>query len=347
MRKEWGLSLQLFGEGGGAAGAAGDGGAGAISAEGQTGAQILADGTRMDHRLAERMEKQRKRHPERMSGGTAAPISGNGQSQGNQQAATDGQTGRQTAEGNQGQAAEAKTPEEEFEELIKGRYRDQYQARFQQGISERFKNQENLQGQLDSLKPMLDALAKQRGIEAGDYEALSQNILDDDSLYEEEAEAAGMTVEAFKSFNKLKSEAEAARAREQKNQQIAFYENHLKRLSEQAEALKKTYPNFDLMTEMNNPQFQRMTSPNGGLTVEQAFYALHYKELAPQIMAAGIQRAQNQIGQSIQANAARPVEGAMQGNTAAGEMHINPRNMSRTEREAIKARVRRGERVVI
>lgn len=342
MRK-WELDLMLFGEGGGAAGGAGDGGAGG-SAEGTPGEGVLEDGTRVDHRLAERMQKQRERHPGR-TGGEAILAGQNGNTAGTGVDATGNGANRNA--GNPAQAQNAKTPEEEFDELIKGKYRSQYQARFQQGISERFKNQANLQQQLDGLKPMLDALAKQRGVEAGDYEALSKNILDDDSLYEDEAEEKGMTVEALKAYKRMEAAADAARAKEQQSQEEAEFRNHLQKLAQQGETLKQTFPDFDLMTELNNPAFRRMTAPDVGLSVEQAYYAVHHRELAPQAYAAGIQRATTQISQSIQANAARPVEGAMQGNTAAANIHIDPRNMTRAQREELKKRARMGEKIVL
>lgn len=351
MMQTWTLNLRLF-EGGGAAGGAGDGGAG-TSAEGSAGGQqTLEDGTRMDSRLAERMERQRKRHPGRTAG-AATPAEGQGNTQQTADAAAQAlQQNRSGAEGNtetgeNNPAQTQKTPEEEFDELIRGKYAKQYQQRFQQGISDRFKNQADLQGQLDGLKPMLDTLAAKYGTAAGDYNALSAKILDDDSLYEEEAEAAGMTVEAYKNFQRMKAAADKAAAREQEAQEQAQFRAHLQKLVQQGEELKKVYPDFDLMTELGNEKFRRMTGPNGGLTVEQAYHAIHYRELMPQVAQAGIQRAQTQISQSLQANAARPVEGAMQGNTAAADIHIDPRSMTRQQREAIKDRVRRGEKIVL
>lgn len=337
-RANWKINLQIFAEGG-AAGAGGGESAGGGSAAGMpTAGQIMEDGTQVDHRLAERIAQQRKRHPGRASMGTAA------------QAAVD-MGSNVGAQGNQGiqeaPAQDAKTPEQEFDELIKGKYRDQYQQRFQQGINDRFKNQADLQGQLDSLKPMLDALAKQRGIEAGDYEALSRNILDDDSLYEEEAEEAGMTVEAYKTFQQMKAESDAAKERLAQEEMERGIQNHLRNLAQQGEELRKVFPDFDLRTELANPAFRRMTSPDVGLTVEQAYYAVHHAEMAPQAMAAGIQRAQKQISQSIMANRARPVEGAMQGNPAAADIHVSPRNMTREERQALKDRAMRKETIVL
>ena len=363
----WRLNLRLFEGGGGAAAGAGDGGAGTGSAAGPE-AGTLEDGTQMDRRFAERLEKQRKRHPDRfaglatrqaggeMTGGTgqnAQTLQGTGNAGDltpgmEQGAGAEAQTEAQNANAQSAQNAQnaqkaqktQKTPEQEFEELIKGKYAKQYQQRMQQSISDRFKNQADLQGQLDGLKPMLDALAKQRGIQAGDYETLSKNILDDDSLYEEEAEAAGMTVSAYKQFQRLQQQADEMRRQQEEAREQAMFRQHLQGLVQQGEELKKVYPNFDLMAELGNEQFRRMTSPEGGLTVAQAYHGLHYDELAPQIMSAGIQRARTQISQAIQANASRPVEGAVQGNAAAVNAQVDVRKMTPQQRKALLERAR-------
>ena len=339
MRK-WRLDLRMFeGDGGAAAAATGDGqnaGGSAAGASSQTTAdqavQVLEDGTRMDPRLAERMEKQRKRHNRGNAGAAASAMTGGEQAP--QQAQAEPQQNE-------------KTPDEEFDELIHGKYAAQYQQRFQSAISDRFKNQADLQGQLDGLKPMLDALAKQHGIEAGDYQALSNVILDDDSLYEDEAEAAGMTVEAYKSYQRLKQHADEMDAREQQAQEELGIQNHLRKLAMQGEQLKQTFPDFDLRKELNNNDFRRLTSPAVGLSVEDAYFLLHRNELMPQVMAAGVKTAQQRIAQSLQANGARPMEGAMQGNSTAADVHISPKNMTREQRQALKDRARMGEKIVL
>ena len=60
---------------------------------------------------------------------------------------------------------------------------------------------------------------------------------------------------------------------------------------------------------------------------------------------AGVNQAKKQISRSLQANAGRPVEGAMQ-NTAAANIAIDPRNMSRAQREELKRQARLGNKVV-
>lgn len=330
--RPWRLTLQLFAEGDAAEGEASGGPATAESAEVLSavgnGETTLEDGTRVDKRLAERTEKLEKKTGKKIL-----------------QRST-GSQDQQPAQNQPDQTQpEQKTPEQEFDELIKGKYAKQYQERFQQGLNDRFRNQADLQAKLDGMKPMLDALAKQRGIEPGNVEALSNAILDDDSLYEDEAEKHGMTVEAYKSFRKLEAEAEQARKAQAENQKQQMVRQHLQELSRQGEALKKTFPNFDLQTELKDPTFRRMTAPNSGLTVEQAYYAVHHAELAPQAMQAGIARAKQQIAQTMQANAARPAEGALQSSATASNLTVNPKTMTRKEREEINRRVRMGEKI--
>ena len=90
----------------------------------------------------------------------------------------------------------------------------------------------------------------------------------------------------------------------------------------------------------------RLTSPEGGLSVEDAFFAVHHRELAPQMMAYGMERAKQQLGQTIQAQRKRPAEGAMRAQgQPAGEMHIDPRQLTKQERAEIKRQVRMGRRV--
>ena len=115
MRK-WNLDLRMFeGDGGAAAAANGEGqnaGGSAAGASSQQTAdqavQVLEDGTRVDPRLAERMEKQRKRHNRGNAGAAASAMTGGEQAQ--QQAQAQPQQNE-------------KTPDEEFDALIHGNMR--------------------------------------------------------------------------------------------------------------------------------------------------------------------------------------------------------------------------------
>ena len=314
----------------------GDGGAGAAPAAGGTGEGeaavtpgVLEDGTEVDNRLAARLESQAKRRKAR----------------GEQQV----QLPSRMQESGEPAAAPAEEPvkslDDEWTELRKGKFKDQYSRDVQSAIQDRFKNQKDAAAELDKLQPMLRALEKVHGVEEGDVEALSKVILDDDSLYEEAADEMGMTIEGYKSFMQAQAENERLKKQEEMRQEEFEQREHFKNLWNQGEELKKIYPNFDLMEELKNETFFRLTQPNSGLSVSDAFYAIHHSELEPQAMAYGIQRAQSQISKTLQANRQRPSEGAMQGSRGPGNVEIDPRRMTREQRQQLIDRARRGEQI--
>jgi hypothetical protein len=328
------MNLHLFegGAGAGAAPAAGEegGGEAAVVTPG-----TLEDGTEVDARLAARMEAQAQRRrargqepmPARRQAGPAA-----------------GDAAQQNPAEGQNQPQE-KSLDDEWEELRKGKFRELYARDVQGAIQDRFKNQQAQTETLAKLQPMLSALAKQKGVAEGDLDGLSKAILDDDSLYEEEADAAGMTVERYKLMKQLENENARLREREQQDRENALLRQHFQNLTQQAEELKKTFPDFDLMRELQDPKFRRLTDRNSGLTLADAYYAVHHAELEPQAMAYGIQRAQQQISRTLQANAQRPTEGASQGRAPAN-ISVSPRQMTRAQRQALRERAARGEEIV-
>ena len=332
------MNLQLFTEGEAAAAPAGGGAETGTAAEGTaapeiTAGQELANGTQVSPQVAAAMNRQMKRHPE------LRKVYGKGAGQ--------AQPAAQPVQQPQAEAAaqpEGEDPDSRWEALRKGEFKEQYSRDVQNAIRERFKNQEDANAKLTAMQPMLDALMKKAGAES--VEELQALIMDDDSLYEEEAEAMGMPVEAYKNFKKLQEEHDQLLAQQQKSREQEQMRQHIAKIAQQGEELKKIFPNFDLRTEMQNETFRRLTSPSVGLNVQDAYYAIHHNELGPQMMAYGMQRAQQQMGQTIQAQAQRPAEGAMrnQGQSAA-DVRLNPATMTRKEREAIKRRVRLGEKV--
>ena len=329
------LNLHMFeGDGAGAApGGAGDGaGQAAEIAPG-----VLDDGTQVDSRLAARMKRQEERRAAR---GKTPQY----------KAPTKAATGQ--AEAEQGSAegeSPAKGPDDRWNELIKGEFKEQYGKSVQDAIQNRFKNQQDLSEKLAALQPALDLLAKQRGLQEGDNDALVKAILADDSLLEEQAEQAGMTVETYRTMQQLEQENERFRRAEEENERNAAARAHYAKLAEQAEALKQRIPDFDLQKELFNPndnRFLRMTSPEGGLDVETAYFAIHHRELEPQAMAYGIRRGMDQMAQTLQANQRRPVEGAIQGGQA-GNFQVDPRTMTKAQRQELIQRAKRGEKITL
>ena len=321
------INPQLFAEDGAGEAPMGGGAETGTAAETGTEAQnlnvgdTLADGSQVqDPQVAAAMNKRMRQHPEL------------------REALLGQRTEPQQQEVQQQPQETEPTPEEWAE--TKKRFARFYGNDVKSAVRDRFKNQEDANAKLNGMQPMLDALMKKTGAES--VEELQHLIMDDDSLYEEDAEAAGMSVEAYKNFQKLQAEHDQMVANQQRAQEQQMFRGHIAGLMQQAEELKKVFPDFDINRELQeNEKFRLWTSPTVGMSVEEAYYALHGKDLTPQLMAYGMQRAQQQMGQTIQAQRARPAEGAMSGrNPAAAEPRINPKNLSRAEMKKYKELIR-------
>lgn len=320
------MDLQFFADEGAAAAAApenagGGGTEAAVSAQAgpiQAG-DTLPNGQQVQSaQVAAELERQMKRHPE------LRQVYG-------QKPQAQEKTGQAPAQ------PQEDTIQARWDALKKGEFKELYGQDIKNTIQERFKNQRDAQAQLDGMQPMLNALMQKAGVKT--VEELQQLVMDDDSLYEEAAENAGMTVEAYKHMQALEAEHEQHEAMMQQQK----YEAHFANLAQQAEALKQEFPDFDLEKEMENPKFFQLTRPELGYSLKQAYYAVHGEELTPQLMAYGMQRAREQMSQTIQAQGARPAEGPArgQGSTAAS-MAVDFSKMTRKERDEYRQAVLSG-----
>lgn len=315
------LDLQLFdGEGGGSGAAAGaaDGGAGGQSVTEQEVAQPV--------------------NPRRKQRNPLAHVQ-----YGKQPEAVPAQTAQQTAP-QESAPAQAPDPDSEWKEIRNGRYKAQFDADVQSIVRDRLKGRQDAEKQMATLAPALEALAKKHGKDPGDLAGIVAAITDDNSLYEEEAMATGLPVEVVKTMDKLRKDNEALRQNESDRQNELFFQQHIRSLAQQAEQLKQTVPNFDLRAELQNPRFAAMTSPNGGVSVEDAYYAIHHKEIQQGAMTYAVQQAQKQAVQSIQAGRNRPTENGMHSQPTA-DVRDDPRKWSKADRAEVRRRVAMGEKI--
>lgn len=113
------------------------------------------------------------------------------------------------------------------------------------------------------------------------------------------------------------------------------FRNHFRELERQAEEMKLYFPGFDLRQELKNPVFARMTAPGVGLRVEDAFYAVHRREL----QSAAVQAAKRQVSSAIASGALRPRENGLAGQAPAVSS-FDYRSASKEQREDLKRRIR-------
>ena len=229
-----------------------------------------------------------------------------------------------------------------FEELIKGEYKDLYDARVQDTIRQRLKGSEATVQKYNALAPVLDLLATKYGVKADDIEALSKAIEDDETFYEDEALEKGLTVEQVKSIRKMERENAQLRAERDARQTEAQANATLAAWMQEADQLKGIYPSFDLSTELQNAQFRQLLQSN--VPVQTAYEVVHKDEIIPAAMHFTAQKVTEKVANSVRAGQRRPAEGAMAG-TGAVSIKSDVSQLTRADREEIARRVARGEKI--
>lgn len=213
----------------------------------------------------------------------------------------------------------------------------EYNAEMQKMMQERVKKSKEAEENLGKVTPLLSLIAQKYGQDPQniDYDTLIQAVYKDDGNFEDRALAEGKPVEEVRQ--------QAYQTLEQQKIQ-----RHIQNLEQQGEALKQMFPNFDLRTELQNPAFARMTSPSVGISVEDAYHAIHRKEIQQAAMQVTAQKTAQKISNSIQAGQRRPDEHGTSGQ-AASVNKFDYAKASRQEREALKKAIRdaaaRGEKL--
>lgn len=269
----------------------------------------------------------------------------------------DGGTGSEGATGESGTAAVSQTSitdadgttatnvdrVAEFEKLIKGEYKDLYDARMQDTIKNRLKGQKETVEKYEALAPTLETLAKKYGVDASDINALNKAIEEDDAYYEEEALEKGITVEQLKEFKKMQKEnAELKKLRDEKNAKEAA-EKKVAGWMEESKQVKAIYPQFDLRSEMQNSKFVDLLRVPG-VDVRTAYELTHKDEIIAGAMQFTAKTVEKKIADKIAANGARPTENGLNSQSAS-LTKSDVSQLSKADILDIQRRVARGEKI--
>ena len=148
-------------------------------------------------------------------------------------------------------------------------YRKCYDAAVQSIVQHRLRNRLNAEEKLERLAPVLEALRERYGGEA-DFDAgdMAERIL------------------------------------ENPTRQRAEIREHLDALLEEAALLRETLPDFDLLRELEDPGFLRLTAPHSGVSLADAYYARHRGQIGEQAARKSLEA----FSRSMRAQAARPRE---------------------------------------
>lgn len=357
------IKLQLFADGGGT-------GNGGISGTGSTVETSVSDNSADAGQTTKRLielgvpeDKIRRRANKYVARADNIAALQSAEQSKAEEKSTDNNTGsRDTVDGNDdGNDTQATTAEKgntkrlTWDEIMADpEYNEQMnatvRARLAAGEDRRNADRKSAQALLDTIAPSVGILARKYGLDTDnmDYAALNKAICDDNAFYEDKALEMGVDVESAKMILQKEANDEAKRKSEERTLQEQKFREHIAGLERQGEELKKIFPSFDLSKELSNPVFARMTSPNIGISLMDAYYAIHRNEIQAASMQATAQIAAQKISNSIQSNQKRPNEAGTTGQ-APSVTTFNYKNASKEQREAFKQRIRdaaaRGEKI--
>ena len=229
-----------------------------------------------------------------------------------------------------------------FEALIKGEFKDLYDARMQDTIQKRLKGSKETVDKYNALTPTLEMLAKKYGVDANNIEALNKAIEEDDSYYEEEALEKNMSVQQLKEIKKMERENADLKRQMAEQERRDNADRLYSKWMNESEAMKSVYPSFDLRTELQNPRFTDLLRNN--VDVRTAYEVLHKDEIIPAAMQFTAKTVEQKLTNKIIANGARPVENG-NSSQASTVVKSDVSQLSKADRAEIIRRVQRGEKI--
>lgn len=231
-----------------------------------------------------------------------------------------------------------------FKDLIKGEYKDLYDEEVQTILKRRLKDEKGLKEQVSQMQPIIDMLNQKYQVQGGDMAKLMEAIEGDEVYWADAAEEAGMTVDQYKKFQKLQRE-NAQLLREQQVRQGQEAANaQMQAWYQEAEALKASYPSFDLATEAQNPQFLSMLK--SGVPVQHAYEVIHLAEVKAAERQTAAKATEQQVTANVRARGSRPSEN---GTASQGAFTIknDPSKWSKKDRAEVVRQVQRGKEIIL
>ena len=251
--------------------------------------------------------------------------------------------------------------EEEFEKLIKGKFKNVYQNRVQSLVKDRLstkdkqisdmKKKENTGNQIFAL------IANKYNVQPDDLDGLLKAVTEDKDLFAEKALAAGVTTEEARNdfFNQQKTNAQEEELETLRREKAAReLDTHLRSIAAETQ---KEFPNFNLEEEFQNPSFRtaldfiaqqrneqnEKTGRNDEIyDLTTAYKMAHFDELQKDLVKRSSSAAISAAAQSIQSGARRPTENAVK-KSGTTTQRKSVADMSDAEFDAFYQKVRRGE----
>ena len=253
-----------------------------------------------------------------------------------------GEVAAKAAEQSDAGTAQTEDRTETFRNMIKGEYKDLYDAEVQKIVKNRFKDMDNLQKQISDQQEIIDRMNAKYGIEGNDLKALGEAIDHDTELWESAADAAGMTPEQYVQFQNLERQNAQLLKAEQARMMQEQTRNQVNAWMEEANQIKEQFPEFNLEAELSNDRFQSML--RSGVPMEQAYKVMHFDELQNRTAQAVAAQTESAVTANIKAKGSRPAENGLQSQSAFST-HTDVKKLTKQDRADLAKRASRGETI--
>ncbi len=211
--------------------------------------------------------------------------------------------------------------DDEFADLIKGKYKDAFTKKTQSIINRRFKETKELEEYRDKTQGILSVLRERYGLGENDYEGLLSCLQESDKS-DAAADTAGEEKENISADSA--SDVRTAESAAEKVRSQIEYDRHVEKALKQyakwqseAESLKEIYPDFDLKKESSNPRFTSLLT--AGADLKLAYESVHHDEILSGAMEYTARQISEAMSRSFQARGNRPFENGLGSKSA-----INP-----------------------
>jgi hypothetical protein len=248
------------------------------------------------------------------------------------------------AQGEAQQAAEAAAKHaEDWNNLIKGDFREDYEKAIKSHVDRRFKHQAELEEQIGRSQKLVAFLSERYGTD--DEQGILDAIMNDDALFEKEAAERGLNVDQYKEFKRLEFDKQQADAELEEIERQRAVQATYEEWVHQSEALKQLYPDFDLETELANDKFASLLSNN--IDMQTAYQVCHMNDVITGAMATTAKTVAERVTDSIRAKGLRPLENGIGSASQPVSVKTDINNMSLDDMKNLARRAARGETITL
>lgn len=232
--------------------------------------------------------------------------------------------------------------EAEFEKLIKGEYRDQFEQRIKDNLKRRFKESSSLRQRVSKSDEIINMLKIKYGINEDSLETIADAVKNDNSFLKEEAQKQGIEPDILQKLKTLEYENESMKRQIEDGLEERKIRQTVDSWMKDAKVLSEKYPDFDLELEAQNPKFAMLLK--AGVDLKTAYYATHHEDIVSRETSEASKMASVKITDSIRARGARPNENGLSDRSTA-IIKTDVSKLTPKERAEIAKRVMRGEEI--